>query len=245
MIREKALYLYILGIGSAFVLLLFSLDLYGRHSRVSGKGGAVGEQGVRIVHVDSPEECFSVWEKEGFKGRVVVSLSRRLNFEVLDEDQFLRRTSFPLNLVNLSAEAKKRLNSRNFLYISLKTGIAREIVHVVPESVFPEKADAAQGVEGVSVLGKVISAPHLGTPRLITSVHFSRSIEEPVLLYVNASIFGEQAPEAILRNLQQVGLKTDLVVLCRSSNDSEVTPMERGRIERFGELLGDADGMGR
>lgn len=219
-------------------VILLSVERYGRDSRSAGISYSLADPALDRATIDYPEEAYTLWKQRGFKGRVIISFSRRLNFVRLEADALIPPMSFPLQVFNLSNAAEGNLRPDNFLYIAMETGIARKIVHIVHESVLQEKIENARGSEGVTVGENRIQAPHVGSPRTIALMSSLRPFDEPVLVYVNASVFRDYDPEEFLRQLLKSGLYTDLMVLCRSYDDSEVTEKEREKLRIFEALLG-------
>jgi hypothetical protein len=233
----RGLYTISASIFLLFLVVLFSLDALGRKSRVMGAGGLPSDRGVRKAVVDFPDEAYSLWKAEGFRGRVVLSFGKRLNFVLPEEGSLMPPMPFPMKPFNLSDYIEGTLKPENFLFVSMEKGIAREIIHIVPDKVFYEKALYARRQESAAVEGQKIEFPHLGSPRTITTVGSFRPPVEPVLLYVNASYFEDSEPEELLGLLLKAGLKTDYVVLSRSLDDGDVEDEEREKLMRFMMLL--------
>ena len=220
-----------------FAATLVGLAVWGKSSRSAGPGVTVGRGRVEVVSVARPEEAFLAWSRRGYRGRVVVTFSRRLNFLETAETRLIPDTSpFPVQVANLSRLAEKELAKENFLFIAMKSGIARELVQVVPESEMAGKI-AAAAAEGVTPSRGMLKLPVLGSPRTVTTSAAFVAPREPVLLYVNASFFRETEPADLLRFLEERGVATDCVVLAASADDPEVTPAERERLGVFRGLM--------
>lgn len=216
---------------------IVGLAFWGKMARSVGPAGAVGRANVEVISVERPEEAFLAWSKRGYRGRVVVTFSRWLNFLETGETSLIPGTSpFPVQVGNLSRMAEKELAKENFLYVAMKSGIARELVQAVPESEMAAKIEAA-AAEGVAPRHGRLKLPAMGSPRTITSPHFFLPPREPVLLYVNASFFREMEPAELLRLLVRSGVATDCVVLASSADDPEVGAGEKKRLVEFKELL--------
>ncbi|MDP2166928.1 MAG: hypothetical protein Q8J64_01200 [Thermodesulfovibrionales bacterium] len=227
------------GVLLFFSLTLISLEAYGRNSRASGIGHPLDSHQMVIASVDYPEEAYLLWKNTGYKGRVVVSLSSRLNFVHTENNALIPQevSSFPVTVHNLPAEAEKGLNAKNFLFAAMKTGVAREVISILPEAVFREKQDYTGAEEGVRVLKGRIEVPFFGSPRTITAMPYFKSPGEPVLLFINASFFRGHEPEEVFRGLVNTALTADYVVLCRSFDDPEVGDADRERLRSFEMLL--------
>ncbi len=239
---EKHLYFFSLGILVFFSVTVVSLDRFGTNSRKAGHGCSLNDSQLVKLSVNYSDEAYKVWQQKGFKGRVVVALSRRLNFVNNGMENLIPPMSFPLKVFNLSKAIEGRLKSDNFLFVAMETGIAREIISVVPEKIYPEKREAAKGIEGVSVKEGRIKVPNLGSPREITVMPFFKATKEPALLYISASFFSDYEPGELLGLLKKAGIKTDLVILCRSLDDNDVTDKDREKLRVFEMLLGTTHG---
>jgi hypothetical protein len=216
---------------------LVGLAAWGKSSRSAGPAVTIGRGRVEVISVPRPEDAFLTWSRRGYRGRVVVTFSRRLNFLETGETRLIPATSaFPVQVGNLSRLAEKELAKENFLSIAMKSGIARELVQVVPESEMAGKI-AAAAAEGVTPRHGMLKLPVQGSPRTITTPVSFVTPKEPVLLYVNASFFRETELADLLRLLEGRGLATDCVVLATSDDDPEVTPVERERLKVFRGLL--------
>ena len=226
--------LFALCLLTATILLL---AYQGNRHRTFGPVGSVGRGRFEVIAVERPEEAFLVWSRRGYRGRVVVSFSRRLNFVETTEIRLIPPTSsFPVRVGNLSRMAEKELATGNFLYIAMKSDIVRELVQVVPQSEMAAKIAAAAD-EGVAPRHGMLTLPVMGSPRTITPPGSFVSPGEPVLLYVNASYFRDVEPAELFRFLVEQGVVTDCVVLAASSGDGEVSPVERERLQVFRRLL--------
>lgn len=214
------------------------LVAWGRTHRVFGSTAfAVGRGKVEVVAVERPEEAFRAWTRRGLRGRVVVTFSRRLNFLETGETRLIPPTSpFPVPVANLARLAEKELSTDTFLFVAMKSGVARELIQVVPDSDMAAKRDAA-AAEGLVFRQGRLHLPVMGSPRSITSPAFFIPPREPVLLYVNASFFRDVAPDELLRLLVRTGTTTDCVVLASSPDDGEVSQGERERLLAFKRLL--------
>jgi len=234
-------FLWGLGITGFFLAVLLLLTVTGRSGRSSGP-----LSGNRPVIVSNPEDAYLRWHGAGQRGRIVIGISRWLNFVDIDTTRIIpARNPKPLRVTNLAAGAEKQLSARNFLTVAVMNGIAREIIHLVPEAEYPDRAAVVRKGSGARVRDGVISIPYLGTPRRITTVESLQPFDEKVLLYVNASFFRYLQPEELLTLLKSKNIRADDTVLCLSVGDSEVTDGERARLRRFAELLRGGDNDGR
>ncbi len=180
-----------------------------------------------------------MWKAHGFHGRVVVSLSSRLYF-VEPELRLSGSASRSGRRPDPSALAEQDLEPSNFLWMAMERGIAREIRHVLPDAVFARKVASTVDDPLVEAAGESLSAPYLGSPRLLSTLGGLGVPGEAVLLFVSASFFVDRSAAEVAHRLLSRGLSSDLVILCGSRDDPEVTPAERERLEEFAGLLGAA-----
>ena len=225
-----------------FISVLIIAEKKGINSRRFFRDEIVGTRIVTLT-VDKPTEAYDVWQMMKFRGRVIVSLGRRLNFvQIAASDIIPSYADFPIMPFNLPDKMEKAVTDRNFLFVSMKSGIARGIIHIVPEDVFSEKSAYSGRDSEVKVRSGAIDAPFLGSPRTITTLRNFRGLDEPALLYVNASFFRDREPAEVMEQLRRSGLTADYIVLCRSFDDDEVGETERRRLESFEMLLGGGSG---
>jgi hypothetical protein len=220
----------------AFAGAVVSVDAYGKSRRVAGPPHEVSRAPVPVRVVERADDAYREWRARGLHGRVVVALGTRLYFVDPGPDLPLRAPDGrPID----PAEAMERaLDARSFLRVAMERGIAREIRHVLPDRAYAEKASFAGGEEGVRVEERRISAPSFGSPRSLTTLDGLSADAEPVLLFVSASFFGERDAAETWRRLASAGLRTDLVVLCRSYDDPDVSAAQRDELAAFASLLG-------
>lgn len=222
-----------------FAVTAAGLDLYGKRSRVIGASRGASPGGVRADQCLSAADAYRILKAEGHHGRVVVSLSRRLNFETTDESDFLAArgidaTAYPLGLFSLTEAIAETASSRNFLYVTMRSGIGREIIHVVPDEVFRDeilrRSPSRRGN------ARHVATDFMGSPRIITTLATLGPVQEPVLLYVDASYFRGEHPEKVMAGVVLSGLTSDRAIFCESSDDVQITDEERSRLREFARL---------
>lgn len=228
-----------------FILLggaLFLLDDYGKDARTPGQRFRMHEPRVNTMVFDDPVQVYAAWKSNGLRGRVLVSLSRRLNFVFPTEKAIMPSGLFPPEYFSFSQAVERNLGAENFLLVSLESGLARKIVHLVPERLYAERFAFRRDNGGAVHEQDRVALTFFGSPRIITTMRHFAPPREPVLLYVNASVFRDDEPEALLRWLLATDLEADQVALCRSFDDSEVTEGERKKLAAFGRLWEDFHG---
>lgn len=228
--------LSLVAVAAALAGAVAAVDTLGKSRRIAGPAHPL-RAGVPVITIDSAEEAFRLWKTRGLHGRIVVSLSSRLYF-VEPEVELSALSAAAGRIVDPAGVAERSLGPLNFLWMALERGVARELRHVLPDPVFAEKAASILGDPLVEAGHDAIRAPYLGSPRLLTTLGGLGAPPEPVLLFVSASFFADRSAADVARRLASLGLRTDLVVLCRSLDDPEVTPLEQARLEQLAALLG-------
>lgn len=227
-------YLFIsFGIMLGFLTVAIVLDHLGTRSRVIRKEYLFDNAQVKKWTVDYPDQAYYVWKENGFKGRVILSVSRRLNF-VSPQSEL----SIPLSGVPLEQVFEQVIKPENFLRVAMNTGIAREIVHLLPRFEFDEQFSNATNKSEATAANGIINAPYFGSPRTITTLPLSKPPKEPVLLFINASIFRDYTPEELHKQLVASGINADAIIYCRSLDDKQISDEERARLRDFELMMG-------
>ncbi len=162
-----------------------------------------------IKTVNTESDIYRYWKSLGLKNRVIVYLSRTLNFITFDEANHMNiRRDFPVLTPDISRLYKDYLSDENFLFISVMTGIGRRIYHIIPEEDIIQRIKDAQGlafydVKGnmpVIVKGMVIMTWYRDVERFIITIkHINNiTIREPVILAVHPSFFdSNETPDRV------------------------------------------------
>ncbi len=235
-LRPAALALALLA---GCVLSFRALAEIGRAGRVHGEPRPAVAAGVAARTVRTSADVYAVLRRDGGRGRVIVSASRYLQFEDDPGERFWRgQQSFPLRVGDLVPSFEREVGPRNRLWVAMRAGIAREIVHVVPPAVFPEKLAAAQEITNdvVSVGAHEVTLHHWGSRRAITDA--VPSVAEPVVLVVDASYFDLAAPEDLVRQLAAAATAADLVILDLAEDNPQVSARGRDALLAFAARIG-------
>jgi hypothetical protein len=230
-------YLLSIGIVTVFFITLASLEIYGRNSRITGQGYSVNDSRLPKTTVRFSDQVHRLWKQNGFRGRIVISLSRGSHFVSFIDSPIIPFMSFPFEVFNPSKVFEDNLRPDNFLLVSMETNIAREVVHVMSDNQFRETQNALKRDREATITGRLISVPFNGSPRTITNLSDFKAPDEPVLLYIDASIFIDYEPDELLQYLLAAGFKTDHLVFCMSLNERNITNRDREKLKIFKELL--------
>jgi hypothetical protein len=215
-----------------------SLYLLG-HAGVASRehGTAYGiDRGMPVQLLNTSREVYLLWKDQEVKGRVVVHMGRYLHFIAVDDmGVYKGRNGFPVQTVSLLEEYEKELGDKNFLWLAMQGGMAREIYNVLSPDVLREKLRMVAGQSGVKVSEHEIETHYWGSKRTITDG--IPAVEEPVLLNIDASLFSNSEPTVLLKGLKESGIRTDMLTLCLAEDNPNVTEPERERLREFYNLL--------
>jgi hypothetical protein len=234
-------------IASIIIVLLFAASLYvlnstGVDSRRYHAAYNITEKDLPIYLVKRSSDVYQIWKNKGMKGRVVLNIGDFLHFVGFDtSDIYKAKNTYPVSTLNLTEEYEKRIDNRNFLWVSMRSNIARKIYHVVSLDVYREKAGLIKEglrekkLRGIFISGKTVTTHDRGSQRVITS-HIPQ-LREPALLVIDASYFANYNEETLLQALRTSGLKTDMMILCLEEGNPNVTEREREKLRVFAEKL--------
>lgn len=191
-----------------------------------------GRLGAPVL-VETSEGLYDLWRSAGAHGRVVVHLSRFLHFVTAHPGVIpAGLESFPVTTFDLVPAYEERLDHRNLLWITLRSGVAREIVHVLPPDDYADRRQTVgMGEPGIEVLPTAILTHEHGARRLL--VDRLPDIPEPVLLAIDASYLDVVEPRELLAALESSGLEADLVALSLSLDNPDVGETGRERLRRL------------
>lgn len=181
-------------------------------------------------------ELHARYARLGGRGRVLVSASRYLHFQDPGLDAPVS-SRFPLHLSDVVSAYEGRVDVTSHLWVAMRSGIAREIVHVVPPATLAEKRAAARrdDTDVVSVGEHEIVLHHWGSRRVISDA--VPSLAEPAVLLVDASYFEVVEPGELLGRIERSGLTVDVLALCLAEDNPEVGARGREGLARFAALL--------
>lgn len=210
-------------------LTVMSLDLYGTSSRTT------------IPHalsvVSSPQEAWEELSAYHVRGTTMVSISRGLYF-VQPDMGIPASSAFPLTVFSLTEKAPSLSSEENLLWLAVETGVARRVIHVLPDDRYTEKLeilrslDYAPDYETVVATEQEIYAPYYTAPRLLYSPQYLPEIDEPVILFVDASFFDETDTPRISEIVRE-RLSPALIIAATLDDDPAVTAQQRERLRLF------------
>jgi hypothetical protein len=230
-------------VGSGILLAIFFATL-----ALLGRAGAEGRvlrtstsesPPVAVRVVQTSQELLGLWRQEGVRGRRLVHASRFLHFVPVEDDSWFEDLDrFPIETFDLTRRFEESVDARNLLWVSLRIGTSRAVDHVLPPAVMDEK---------LAQIGRPIGVGGQGRRELVVYDHGSSrviadqlpSIAERVLLSIDASYLESIDPARVLADLRRSGLEYDLLVLCRSEDNPDVTEASRQRMDQLAAVVAD------
>lgn len=218
-----------------FVVGVICVHSIGVSSRNTGRPVAFGKPGMTVVLFKTTPEVYSYWKDSGFKGMKVMHMGRFLHFIEPDiTSRYAGIKDFPVKAESLLGAYEAQMGESSYLWLALRGGIARELIHIVPDEVFREKVQAVEGIEGLSVAEDGIITNFFGSRRTVSGTVKGQG--EPVLLNLDASYLLNIEPEEAYQSLKDSGLSLDMITLTLSVDNPQVGKLERERLLRFREL---------
>lgn len=233
------------GVGPRFVaasaaVLLVAFLLAGfAATRVAERGRSLGTPGrPTVVRVGDAKGLLAAWDSRSIHGATVISVSGSLGFTpVLYDTDVVPRPGYPVQLIDLAETYRSRIVRANRMWVAMHTGVARNLYHVLPESVLASRvADGrVRGLPGISADGRHVAANEEGYVHPIGAD--VPHVSEPVVLVVDATYFEHGSPEGLKKALDAAGLTYGLVVLDRATDDPTVDARARAGLDRFDTLF--------
>jgi hypothetical protein len=209
----------------------------GEGAREFGRVEAVEapRQGVHVV--GTAEELYSVWKERGVRGRAVINLSRFFHYVPIPVEEVVQmKHIFPIETFPLAQSYEGRVSHENVLWVAMQGGIIRKAHHVLPEREYEKRFSGFDFSQpGVRRDGDTVITSDYGSPRYI-SYRFPE-IQAPVLMNIDASFLDDVDPARLLADLRRSGIRTDLVTLCLSRDNPEVTDAGREKLLLLAGLL--------
>lgn len=178
--------------------------------------------------VKATVDTYALWKEKQAHGRIVVHLGKFLHFM---ESEPPGTTLIPEIVKYHSHFSDARMSYKDFLWVTLQTNIAREIITVIPPDDFKKRFGLKNALSAKSdVVDHEYGSLRIFTTRL-------PSIPEPVLLNIDASFFASTDPAKILDTLLNSALTADMVTVCLAEDNPDVTDIERQKLLEFVRLL--------
>jgi hypothetical protein len=186
--------------------------------------------GQRWAVVTDAAQAVRVWDAAGVYGRrLVVVTGRWAAIRSTYLDQRIRENpnpKDPLDVVDVQAA----------LLFASQSGIARELTVVMPPAALARRLAEIAPAKELRAEGGCAVLPFPGFVRRFCPPEAVPQSEEPVLLLVEPSFFGEGAPGAAEAFIRQRGADADLALVCAA--DPEAGPAEQERAAAFALAVG-------
>lgn len=166
--------------------------------------------------VGRSSEVIGTLEALGVRGRILVYLAGREHFRPIEDAVPAGIHDFPVPVFDLADAYRSRVDRDSLLWVAVRLGIAREVVHVVPPGRLADRP---------------VITHDFGSRRVLTDV--APSFAEPVILGVAASYLEDATVDQAMAVLQGGELEADLVVLCLSDDDPEASDEARARLRQL------------
>jgi hypothetical protein len=195
-------------------------------------GTAPDARRPRVLLLGTDREVVRTWAASGLRGRTVVHAGRFLHYI---DDEIVELTAGVLTRPGtgraLDESLDARASPRNYLAVASATGVARRIFYVSPPRALDQRL-ASLGMTREALPLRIDAGP---APRVLDGTF--PSLEEPVLLDIDASWFDESDGDALLRALSSRGLKIELATLPLAEDADDVSPSARQALQAFAPLL--------
>ena len=227
----------------AFVATLFCMERAGRSQRRGGPAYGLTDPALSLSVLDGPREVFSLWQQKGIHGVVAVHIGHDLHFAPVEKPgSEAMAPVYPVVVPAAELDFGSAAEAKNFLWLAMRTNMARQLVNVLSHEGFREKVSLVQEAERHGYLGilaltdKTIVAHELGSRRVITDGYVP-AIDEPVVLNVDASIFDAYDPAALYGMIEKAGLRIIHLTCSLSKDNAEVKDSARTRLREFARLV--------
>ena len=219
---------------------IFALNHGGVSSRIQGKAFDLAHDRFPLHVLKTTGDVYALWQEKKAHGRIVVHLGKYLHFTESQVSSGTAGQFFP----QISTVARDHLHYRmhqasyrNFLWNAFQANIARRLYNVIPLPDFMQRFGLNDANDAQKEITEKFAASDIydGAQRIFTAR--IPQIKEPVLLNIDASFFASTDATQLFESLMKSGLKSDLVTICLSEDNPDVTDIERQRLRTFLGLL--------
>lgn len=179
--------------------------------------------GRRWAVVDDAAAAVEVWSASGLRGRRLVVVSGRWGKPVTPDRAAAPRGPLPEDPAARSTELAARVSGA--LFDATMSGVARELVVVMPTAAFDARIDAIRAARGTTLGEGWARQPYDGIPRSFHRPATLPRSDEEVLLLVEPSFFADGAPPDLPAWLAERGVRFDLALI--AARDPEATPAQQ------------------
>lgn len=147
-------------------------------------------------HVSSNVEIFRLWERENIKGRTLYLFDRHFNATL----------------------AEKTVTDENYLDLSLRRGMVRQVYHIVPKSAWQEVRDKLTTNDIFKFSDGVFFMPMTEGRLYVTTLDNIKPDQEIVLTVINRDIWSTDEMGVITGLLDRRILRSDLIAILETQN---------------------------
>ena len=223
--RKPPSWRLLLAIFLFFIGALLLMEWAGERARTYRP---VPEGHVEIRVVRTSAQLYRYWQRLGLQGRIVVHAGRYLHY-VDDEEHplgYAAPPSYPVTVTSVRGEREKRVDHTNLLWLAVQANIARCLYMVMTPADFTARFTSGTDTPPRERDGS-IRVHDFGAPRIILDA--IPRVGERVVLNMDASYFSGDSGGQLLQSLRDGKLHADVITLCLSEDNPDVTASERVR----------------
>jgi hypothetical protein len=197
-------------------------------ARIEGKPINLDRDQFPVYVVKTTGDINMLWEEKQVTGRIIVHLGKFLHYVAPKEtDGSIKSRLQSVAMKARSYSHSEVENYKSYLWFAFHENIGREIYNVMPRADYVNLFDFKE----TEIFQDKVIDYDFESPRVITSA--LPSIQEPVLLNIDASFFGLADAGTLLTSLMKSGLKPDIITICLSEDNPDVTETERKQVTSF------------
>lgn len=184
-----------------------------------------------VTVASTQADVYGIYRALGLRGVTVVHFNRDMNMlEYLPKEES-ETTSVPVRIGDSVPLYEKGLNSHNWLFIASRTGIVRRVFIVLPSQELRLRIEGLKG--GYHPHGQTGYAGYeYDTPVVVTSLFGMPSVDEPVVLDIDAGFFMEGISENyVLEAVRSRFRNIRLIVGVRSVDEPDIPATARASLE--------------
>jgi len=217
---------FALGVfGASVVALLLAVVILSSVGTGSRRVDAV------LATSDTAQEVVTAAGEMHAHGCVLLVATQDLGYASYLSSPTPEALKWPVDVPDYVAEMTSVSQRDNWAYVLARTGVARRIDYVLPESAYRAKVEAgrAGGFPGIARDGSHIAANDEGYLRYISTRPMK--LGSPLVLIVDASYFIQGTSEELLSSMNQLPTLPAAVIIYRATDDPEVTDDVRAALD--------------
>lgn len=183
----------------------------------------------------TPRDAYMVLKDAGGRGRTVLCLTLHSHSTAIDESKIMPYQPYSVRPIDLLAEFANSVDGNNLFWVLMQKGVVRKVLYAIPMSEW--------GTISKKVTGRETPPPldlsYRGSPILLYTFDKLPEIREPVILFIDGSIYSALEPSQIAEYLKGKGIRYDMALLSPGFGEREGYPREK--MEETARLLGRFD----